>query len=90
MALLKFSFDRFSFEKSTREKLNTKQSIPSSQFQSNSFLSSNAFFGSFGSKEIIVESKMNSALADNQNSDQNYFQNTQRKLPSVLIQVNKP
>lgn len=76
MALLKFSFDRFSFEKSTREKLNTKQSIPSSQFLSNSFLSSNAFFGSFGSKEIIVESKMNSALEDNQNSDQNYFQNT--------------
>jgi hypothetical protein len=76
MALLKFSFDRFSFEKSTREKLNTKQSIPSSQFQSNSFLSSNAFFGSFGSKEIIVESKMNFALGENQNSDQNYFQNT--------------
>ena len=76
MALLKFSFDRFSFEKSTREKLNTKQSISSSQFLSNSFLSSNAFFGSFGSKEIIVESKMNSALADHQNPDQNYFQNT--------------
>ena len=76
MALLKFSFDRFSFEKSTREKLNTKQSIPSSQFLSNSFLSSNAFFGSFGPKEIIVESKMNSAMEDSYNLDQNYFQNT--------------
>ena len=76
MGLLKFSFNRFSTEKTSNEKLYPKQSFPTSQFQSNSFWNSNAFFGSTKPKEIIVESKMNFNLGENQKQDQNYYQNT--------------
>jgi hypothetical protein len=76
MGLLKFSFNRFSFEKSSNEKLYPKQSIQTSQFQPNSYWRNNPFFGSSIPNEIIVESKMNSQLGEKQNLDRNYFQNT--------------
>ena len=76
MAQIKFSLNSFSKENSHKGKLNSMKSILTSPNNPNFIFGNRFFSGSNDSKEIILESKMNSDLTPNKTHDPNYFQNT--------------